>query len=196
MSDDLEGSQEAFGELPRGAGRANVLCLDEGEVTDGVVRRGGPVTVRLRLVALLSDADVFAEYRVKLIKVDCEFASASGGDVAFGVNRQFRVVTLVGEERGDSGRRVGSVVVGELGERKEVRPVVLLVVAVDPDVLLEGLIRAFGLSVAFRMVSGSEVKADAEEFSERLEEVIDEFDAAVRCNVRGDSVLGEDVNKE
>ena len=45
------------------------------------------------------------------------------------------MITLVGKEGCDSGSSTGHVVVGELGEWKEFVPIVLLVVAIDSDVL-------------------------------------------------------------
>ena len=55
------------------------------------------------------------------------------------------------------------VVAGELREREKLSPVVLLVVAVIPDVLFQCLISAF----TFRMVTGGEVKLHIESISER-----------------------------
>ena len=46
------------------------------------------------------------------------------------------MVTLVGKEGCDSGSSTGCIIVGELGKWKELVPIVLLVVAVDSDVLL------------------------------------------------------------
>ena len=45
------------------------------------------------------------------------------------------MITLVGKEGSDSGSSTGCIVVGKLGEWKEFVPIVLLVVAVDSDVL-------------------------------------------------------------
>ena len=45
------------------------------------------------------------------------------------------MITLVGKEGCDSGSSTGHIVVGELGKWKELVPLVLLVVAIDPDVL-------------------------------------------------------------
>ena len=45
------------------------------------------------------------------------------------------MVTLVGKEGCDSGSSTGHIVVGKLSEWKEFVPIVLLVIAVDSDVL-------------------------------------------------------------
>ena len=106
------------------------------------------------------------------------------------------MVTLIGEEGRNSGGSAWSVVVGKLREREEARPVVLLIVAVDPEVLLKGLINTLGLSIAFRVVSGGEVESHVQGFSEGTEEVRDELRSAVRGDMTGNSVLGEDVENK
>ena len=75
----------------------------------------------------------------------------------FGVNSDIGVITFVGKKQRNSGRSRGSIVVSELTKREEAGPVVLLVIAEDPKVLLKGLIEPFGLSVAFRVITGCEV---------------------------------------
>jgi len=70
----------------------------------------------------------------------------------------------------------------------------LLVVAVATEVLLEGMIDAFGLAVAFWMVTGSEVELHVEGFSKTTEEMGDEFGASVGSDVEWDSVLGKDIH--
>ena len=75
----------------------------------------------------------------------------------FGVNSDIGVITFVGEKRRNSGKSRGSIVVSKLTKREETGPVVLLVVAEDPKVLLKGLIEPFGLSVTFWVITGGEV---------------------------------------
>ena len=75
----------------------------------------------------------------------------------FGVNSDIGVITFVGEKQRNSGRSCGSIVVSELTKREEAGPVVLLVVAEDMKVLLEGLIKPFGLSFAFWVITRCEV---------------------------------------
>ena len=97
------------------------------------------------------------EFRVKLIKVNYIVMSATGSEFAFRVNGDIGVITFVGKEWGNSGGSRRGIVVGEFTEREETGPVVLLVVAEDPEILLKGLIEPFGLSVAFRVITGGEV---------------------------------------
>ena len=97
--------------------------------------------------------------------------------------RDVRVISLVSEEWGYSGGSTRGIVVCKLCEWEKLSPVVLLVIAVNPDVLFQCLVSAFGLSVAFRMVTGGEVKLHIESFSERPEEMRDELHSVVGGDV-------------
>ena len=85
--------------------------------------------------------------------------------------RDIRVITLVGVEWRYTGGSTWSIVVSELRKWEKSLPIVLLVVAVNSDVLFQCLICVFGLSITFRVVSGGEMKLHVESFSERPEEV-------------------------
>jgi len=75
--------------------------------------------------------------------------------------------------------------------------IVLLVVAIDLEVLLQSLVCSLGLSIAFRMISGSEVKLHVQCSSEGMEEVGYEFRTTIGSDMARDTVLGKDVkNKE
>ena len=80
----------------------------------------------------------------------------------FGVNSDIGVITFVGEKQRNSGRSHRSIVVSELTKREEAGPVVLLVVAEDLKVLLEGLIESFSLSIAFWVITRCEVNLHAQ----------------------------------
>jgi hypothetical protein len=69
----------------------------------------------------------------------------------------------------------------------------LLIITVDPEVLLKGLVGTFGLSVAFRVVSGGEMKGHVQCFSEGTEEVGDELHAPVGRDMGWNSMLREYV---
>ena len=62
------------------------------------------------------------------------------------------VIPLVGIEWGNGGSCARSIVVSKLREQEQREPVVLLIVAVDPDVLFQGLVSVLGLTITFRMV--------------------------------------------
>ena len=68
------------------------------------------------------------------------------------------MVAFIGKEQGYSSCGVRSVIVCKLRNWKEVRPIVLLIVAIDSEVLFQGLVHAFGLSVTLGMITGGEVE--------------------------------------
>ena len=74
------------------------------------------------------------------------------------------VVSFIGKERGDSHSGIRSIVVSEFGDRKQIRPIVLLIVAVHSKVLLQSLIHVFGLFIAFGVITGGEVEFHVQGF--------------------------------
>ena len=67
------------------------------------------------------------------------------------------VIAFVGEEGCDSSSSTECFVVGKLVKWKEFSPIVLLVVAIDSEVLFQSLISLFCLAITFRMISIGEV---------------------------------------
>ena len=116
------------------------------------------MAIRGGLVAFLRESNRFFDVRVKLIEVGNELAGPMGGDLFVEGHGDVRMVTFVREEGGNTSGIVDGVVVGELGDGKEGRPVVLLVRAEGTEDLFEGLVHTFSLSVHLRMISGGEVK--------------------------------------
>ena len=106
------------------------------------------------------------------------------------------MVAFVGKEGGNSSSSGRSVVVSKLRERKEIGPVVLLVVAVGAEILFQSLVRAFGLTIAFGVISRGEVESDVEGFGEGTEEVGDELRSAIGGDMGRSSVLGEHMEYE
>jgi hypothetical protein len=133
---------------------------------------------------------------MKSVEVNSKLAGLKGSDVAFWVHCEVWVVALVGKEGGDTGGGIRYIVVCKFCKRKEVRPVRLLVVAVDADVLLECLIHSLGLAITFRMITRCEVKVDVEKGAEGAEEVRDKFRSTVGCDVIRDSMFGKDMSDE
>ena len=107
-----------------------------------------------------------------------------------------RVISLVGKEWRYSCSSTWSIIISEFHEWKKFLPIVLLVIAVNLEVLFQCLVGAFGLSVAFRVVSRGEVKSHVESFSERSEEVRDELHSAVGGDVGWYSVLRKHMKYE
>ena len=68
------------------------------------------------------------------------------------------MITIVGEEGGYScGSSLSVVQVTEFGDRQEFLPVILLIIAVGPEVLLEGGIGSFRLPICLRVECRAEV---------------------------------------
>ena len=67
------------------------------------------------------------------------------------------MIAFVTEKGCNTGGRGGSIVVSEFGKGKDFGPVVLLVVAEDSEVLLQNLVKAFGLTIAFRVITRGEM---------------------------------------
>ena len=171
MTYDGVGAEESPREFLRRACRRDVFRADIDEVAYFELRGRNTVLVSLDLVAGLSSSDVGAEMGMEFVEVHCELTSAGGGQIALRVDSEVGVIALVGEEGRDSGGGVGSVVVRELRKRQELRPVVLLVVAVESEVLFKGLVDALRLAITFRVVSRREMKFHVERSSEGAEEM-------------------------
>ena len=81
------------------------------------------------------------------------------------------VVAVHEVEWGESRRDVDSVVVGKLGHGYPLRPVVLVVVEEDPEVLLQFLVDALRLSIRLRVEGRQGVVLDSERGVERSHEL-------------------------
>src|SRR5882724_2050830 len=117
--------------------------------------------------------------------------SACRCKVALWMNCEIWMITLVGKEGCNAGSGTRSIVVSKLSLWKEFRPIVLLVVAIDSEVLFQSLISLFSLSIAFGMISRSEVKFHVQCSSEGPEEVVYKFHTMIRSDVAWDTVLGK-----
>src|SRR5882724_1388457 len=98
--------------------------------------------------------------QMKLLEI-CRKLVSSSRHNKFKGHFEFQMEAFVGEEWGDHGRRVQSVVVRKLGKRKEVDPIVLLVVDVHPKILFQDLVDPFGLAIRLRVIGGRKVGLDA-----------------------------------
>ena len=73
-------------------------------------------------------------------------------------------------------------------------PVVLLIVAEYLEVLFEGSVSAFSLTITFRMITRSEMECHIESFTKRAEKMGDKFRTSVRGDVLRNSVLGKHMS--
>ena len=67
-----------------------------------------------KLIVMLCSRDLFPEFLMEFIKVDCEFSGMSRYKVTFWMYRDVQMVAFVGEEWRDSSNGTWSVVVGKL----------------------------------------------------------------------------------
>ena len=93
------------------------------------------------------------ELLVKLIEVGDKVSCMSQSEVTLRVNSDVRVVALVGIEGHNTGGCTWHVVVCKLSKGQQVEPIVLLVVAVDSEILFQSLISSFGLSITFGVIT-------------------------------------------
>ena len=123
-------------------------------------------------------------------------AGSCGGHIAFGEDADVWVIAFVSEERGNTGGGTRGVVEGEFRKGKEIGPVVLLIVAIDSEVLFQCLIGPFGLAVAFGVVTRGKVEFHIKSGAKGAEEVGDEFRTTIRSDVFRDAVFGEYMDDE
>ena len=125
-------------------------------------RNRGTVSIRRSLILRLSNCELFAAIVVEFGKLLGEIVRILIPDGHIQSQCCTGIVAVVGEEWGNLSSRVGSVVIREFGEREEIGPVVLLVVAVQSEVTFERLVHPFGLAVSFGMICGGEVELHVE----------------------------------
>jgi len=148
------------------------------------------------LTALLGFSYLESEFFVQFIEVNRKILVHAEESFALGVYCNVRVISLVGEEWRYPHGNTWSIIECELREWEKLMPIVSLVIAVYAEILFQCLVGAFSLSVAFRVISGSEVKPHVEGFSEMSEEVQDELCSRSDVTCDAYSVLGEHMRCE
>ena len=71
-----------------------------------------------------------------------------------------------------------------------------MIVAVNMEVLFESLIRTLSLAITFGVIARGDMELHVKCLTKCLEEGGHELGAPIRCNVQGDSMLGEDMDHE
>jgi hypothetical protein len=118
----------------------------------------------------LRSGDGVLEILVELIKVSDEVTSVEGSEFLLRMDGDVQMVTFISKERRDACSSIWSIVIGKLCDQKEISPNVLLVITVDTEVLLQGLIHSFCLSVTFRVITRGEVEFHIECLTVGVEE--------------------------
>ena len=68
------------------------------------------------------------------------------------------MITFVSKERGNTSSGSRSIIVSEFRQREEFGQIVLLIVAIDLNILFQGLICSLGLSICFGVITGGGVE--------------------------------------
>ena len=75
------------------------------------------------------------KFLMKFVQVHNKVLSSGRSEVSFRVDGKVWVVAFVGKERQDSSSSTRDIVIGKLCKGKEPGPIVLLIVAIDTEVL-------------------------------------------------------------
>jgi len=134
------------------------FCFDESLITNFEVRRRNPILICRTLVLFLRKSDGISEFCMELVEVSDVLVCMSRNKIIFWMDGDGRVIAFVGKERRNSGCSIWSIVISKLGQRKEQTPVILLIVGIHTEILLQGLVDSFGLTITFRVISGGEVQ--------------------------------------
>jgi len=107
-------------------------------------------------LGILSGLDVLYKDLVNLLELRSKVFGGGDGKGLGRVRRHVEnwVDAVISEERGTIDRRLMRIVVREFGDGEELVPIVLLVVAVDTEILFDGLIHAFSLAVRLGVKGG------------------------------------------
>jgi len=94
---------------------------------------------------------------VEFLEVGGVFLCSGRAETEVRIDCKVGVVAFIGKERGNTSCCARGVVKRELRKWKEFGPVVLLVITVDLEVLFQGLVCLFGLTVSFWVVARCEM---------------------------------------
>ena len=92
-------------------GGTEELGFHEGLLSNNEVRCQNAAGISRTLVAELGFGDGSLEYLVEFIEIDYKVFSTGGHEVAFGMDGEVRMVSLISEERRDSRSSTWSIVV-------------------------------------------------------------------------------------
>src|SRR5882672_4254652 len=147
------------------------------------------------LVLLEGASDLVTQVLVKFFQI-CSNRVSSIRHNRFKGNFEFGVEALVGEEGGDHGGRMRSIVVCEFGKGQEVDLVILLVVDVYPKVLFKDLVDMFGLPIGLWVVGSQEIGLDTEQLAKQSLKARDEVLPSIGDDFCGHAMLCEDLRQK
>ena len=127
-------------------------------ISDLEVWCGGSFRVCRALVALLGSCNLLPEFSVELVEVNGKFAGSGRGKVSLRVYGDVQVIALVGVEGRDASSGTWGIVVCKLHQGQEIRPIILLIIAIGPEILFQSLVSSLSLTVTFWVITGGEVE--------------------------------------
>ena len=101
---------------------------------------------------------------MKLLEVRDGVSGCGQDQVLVKACGEAEIISFIGKKRGDSSGGIRGVIISKLSDGEQIQPIVLLVVAVYSEVLLQGLIHLFGLSITFGVITGGEVELHVQGF--------------------------------
>ena len=150
---DQERSKVLFREFQGRSGRAEALGFNVNQTTNFKGRCRYPLGICGTLVTLLHMVHLFTQEVMERVEIDQVFLCSDGCQISLGMYREVQMVAFVCEEQQDTCSCVQGIIVSKLHKRQEFRPIVLLVVTINMQVLLQGLVHVFSLSVTFRVMT-------------------------------------------
>ena len=103
-------------------------------------------------------------------------------------NGTARVIAVIGKEWGHTSGCILGIVVYEFRKGEKLVPVILLIVAIDPQILFQRLIYPFCLPIRLGVVRCGPVALDIEPFEQMSGEVRDKLGAPIRDGVDGEAM--------
>src|SRR5215469_10680575 len=110
--------------------------------------------------------------------------------------KETRVKTVICKEERHLGGFLGGAIVGEFRKRKQIEPVILLIVAKDMEVGLKGLIHSFCLTISLWMKGSGFARVNLENGGEGGPEVGGKNRTAVRNNGIREAVELDNIGDE
>ena len=111
LCDDGERPVVSLCKFPQGPSGAEVLSFDKSLITDFEVQCRSLSSIHGSLVSQLCSSHLLTEELVEGVKIDGVLLSSFGGKVSFWMDRDVRVVALVGKEGRDASGSIWSIVV-------------------------------------------------------------------------------------
>src|ERR1700732_4605516 len=120
-----------------------MVCLDVYRVPNLEVWGRSSSGIGRTLIVFLCFGYLVPEFLVYVVEVYRKFSSSCGGKVPLGVYCDVGVISFIHKEWGDTRGCTWSIIESEFRNREKSIPIVLLVVAVNVDILLQGLVGVF-----------------------------------------------------